>query len=84
MISNHHIWQNWANALYRWGLEDIAATLLEASGPLSLLGAQALYMGQPLLRSIFPDDQLNALANLLEDNHQTQAFATFLREMNST
>ncbi len=84
MISNHHIWQIWADALYRWGLEELAASLLEASGPLALLGTQAIYMGQPLLRSVLPDDQLDALTSLLEDSRQMQAFATFLRERNST
>lgn len=84
MIPNHHIWQIWADTLYRWGLDELAVSLLEASGPLTLLGAQTIYMGQPLFRSFLPDYHLEALANLLEDSHQTQAFATFLRERNST
>ena len=73
-------WPVWADFLRRRGLENLAAWALEAAGPLTLLGAQALYFGGPLMRPAFSSAQLNALAHLLEDGEETQAFAAFLRE----
>ena len=49
MDANHHIWRVWANQLHMWGVNDLVATLLEALGPLTILGAQLVYIGQPLL-----------------------------------
>jgi len=80
---DQRIWQVWADLLYRWGAQDIIAELLEATGPLNLLGAQAVYFGQPLLNQILPEDHLDALANLLEDPEEIQAFSTFLRQKRS-
>ncbi len=54
----------------------MAAWLLEASGPLAVIGAQVLYMGQPFVR----DRRADALAHLLEDPAEAQAFAAFIRE----
>lgn len=79
MNSDQHIWHNWADTLHRWGLNDLAATFLDASGPLNLLGAQLVYLGQPILNQIVTDGQLHALANVLEDPKQTQAFSAYLR-----
>jgi hypothetical protein len=73
-------WSAWADFLRRLGLENLAAWALEAAGPLTLLGAQALYLGEPLLHPAFSNAQVNALAHLLEDGQETQAFAAFLRE----
>ncbi|MBA4379827.1 MAG: hypothetical protein C0393_03945 [Anaerolinea sp.] len=73
-------WPVWADFLRRRGLENLAAWALEAAGPLTLLGAQALYIGGPLLRPAFSNAKLNALAHLLEDGEETRAFAAFLRE----
>lgn len=56
------------------------ASFLEAAGPLSLIGAQFVYVGQPILRGIVADKHLRALANMLEDNAQRQAFVAFLLE----
>ncbi len=77
---NPNIWREWARTLYHWGLQDLAATFLESAGPLTLLGAQAVYLTQPLASLAFPNDRLEALAAMLEDTVQTRAFATFLRE----
>jgi hypothetical protein len=41
-------------------------TLLEAAGPLALLGAQGLWVAQPLLSLILPADEIGGLARLLE------------------
>lgn len=80
MQDSKHIWQDWARILHRWGVQDIVASLLEAVGPLSLLGAQLVYLGQPLFGRLAGNDHLEALAHMLEDRADTQAFVNFLRE----
>lgn len=80
MDANHHIWRVWADQLHMWGVTDLVATLLEALGPLTALGAQLVYIGQPLLNWGTPDIHLDALAHLLEDSVETRAFVDFLRE----
>lgn len=82
MNEDQHIWQVWADKLHRWGLKDWTAAFLEAAGPLNLLGAQAIYLGQPLLDRTLPEGHLEALASLLEDTEQAHTFAAFLREEN--
>lgn len=73
-------WPAWVDFLRRLGLENLAAWALEAARPLTVLGAQALYLGAPLLHPAFSDTQVGALAHLLEDDEEAQAFAAFLRE----
>lgn len=73
-------WRAWAKTLHHLGIQDWAAALLEAAGPLTVLGAQALYLGQPLVETFFPGHQLTELANLLEEPARAQSFVTFLRE----
>ena len=73
-------WPGWAEFLHRHGLENLVAWALEAAGPLAVLGAQALYIGGPLLRPALTDLQRDALAGLLEDRDETLAFTAFLRE----
>lgn len=80
MGDNHHIWRVWARYLHRWGLRAFVASFLEALGPVTILGAQALYIGQPLLGSFFPTTHLQALAHVLEDTDERRAFITYLRE----
>jgi hypothetical protein len=80
MQTDQHIWQGWARTLQQWGVNDWMASLLEAIGPLSVLGANMVYLSQPVLHNIFPDDHLVALAQMLEDPIQTEAFANILRE----
>jgi hypothetical protein len=80
MHDSKQIWQDWARILQRWGLQDIVASLLEAFGPLNLLGAQVVYLGQPLLGQLGATDYLEELAHMLEDRADTQAFINLLRE----
>ena len=80
MNADQHIWQVWASYLQRWGVRDWAAHVLEAVGPLAILGAQVVYIGQPLLYQSVPEGHLDALARLLEDSNNTRAFVDFLRE----
>ncbi len=74
------ILEQWRARLQALGLEEEAAALLEATGPLNLLGAQLVYLGQPLLRGWLPEDGLNTLATMLEDPQHTRAFVQQLRE----
>jgi hypothetical protein len=80
MDANHHIWQVWAGKLHMWGVDNLAASLLEALGPLTLLGAQCVYLGHPFLSRGTPDGHLDALAHMLENSAETRAFVEYLRE----
>ena len=80
MKQNSQIWQIWAKNLKRWGVKDLTVTILEALGPLSLLGAQLVYVGQPFMDSFFPKGYLEALANLFENPQEKQEFIAFLRQ----
>ena len=77
---DYTIWAVWAQRLQHWGLESFAAALLESAGPLKLLGAQLVYIGQPTLNGFLPDEQLSALANLLENDVHSSSFVKILRE----
>jgi hypothetical protein len=71
---------NLARRLHALGLNGVAATLLESAGPLAFLGAQALYFTGPVLSPFLPEDDVTALARLLEDPAALQAFAEQLHE----
>jgi len=73
-------WPIWAEFLRRRGLENLVAWALEAANPLTVLGAQVLYLGGPLLRPAFSNGLIEALAGLLEDRSEALAFSAFLRE----
>ena len=74
------VMQSWASRLQQWRVHQLAAALLEASGPLKLVGAQLVYLGQPLLGGLVANEQLDALAHMLEEPAQTQNFIRYLRE----
>ena len=80
MTGNQYIWKDWADTIHRWGVGNLLATLLDATGPLNSIGAQVIYLGQPVLNTILPEDQVNAFANLLEDPEETRAFTSLLRD----
>lgn len=80
MDSDRHIWRYWARNLQQWGVSDVVAAILDASGPLTILGAQLIYLSQPVLSRLLPDEQLEGLARLLEDSSMTRDFVKFLRE----
>lgn len=77
--TERELWPVWATALRRWGLHGLAAGLVEAAGPLNLLLAQALYIGQPYLRAS-GGSGISALARLLDDPRKAARFAAYLRE----
>ena len=80
MLNDRPVWQKWTEYLQRWGLREFAAWLLEAVGPLTLLGAQLVYIGQPLFEVFIPDGNMEALARILEEPNETEAFVGYLRE----
>lgn len=68
-------WSNWASQLHRLKLDAIAAWLLDAGAPVTLLGAQALFIARPFL-----GPRSDALAHFLEEEDEVRAFAAYLRE----
>ena len=80
MSADHPFWEIWAKTLRRWGIHGLAVSLLEAAGPLTMLGAQLIYLGQPVLRSMVSPNQIDALATMLDNPAETQQFIVFLRE----
>ncbi len=79
MVANN-IWRTWVNTLHRWGVENLIASLLEAVGPLGVLGVQVVYISQPIFNSFLPQNHMQALVKLLDDSNQRQAFIKMLRE----
>jgi hypothetical protein len=76
MNSPREYWPRWAETLRRYRLHELTAVLLEAGGPLALLGAQVCYFG----RGLIVNEQLTALALTLEEDNEARAFASFLIE----
>lgn len=69
-------WPAWADRLQHWKLTAFAAWLLEAGGPFTLLSSQALYFVRPFLGG----EQIEVLANMLEEDDEVLAFANYLRK----
>ena len=80
MDTDQQLWRVWIKMLSRWGVQDWVASLLEAAGPLTILGAQMVYVTQPLLNVALPENHLHAAARLLEEPIRTRAFIELLRE----
>ena len=71
-------WSHWAETLRRFKLDGLASWLFEAGAPLTVLGAQALYVSQPF----WGEKQVSAwvsFAHMLEEDEEVQAFARYLR-----
>jgi hypothetical protein len=73
-------WSSLAAVLQRYGLDGTVAWLLDALGPLTVLGAQLLHFGEPFLRSSRSSTSLDEIMNLLEEPGESRAFAAYLRE----
>jgi len=80
MVKYPYIWQSWAARLHSWGVSEWIAALLDAAGPLTTIGAQVIYISQPILNTLLPNDHLVALANMLEEPQTTKTFTRYLRE----
>lgn len=83
MQKDRSFWLDWAHFLQQWGLTELAAALLESAGPLNVILAQLVYAGRPLLGQVVPDERINALAGLFEDQEESRSFAAFIREESS-
>lgn len=80
MKTDQQIWQTWVRFLHQLGVAEFVASFLETTGSISILGAQVVYISQPLLNLVFPEEHLDALAMLLEQKDQRQTFISLLRE----
>ncbi|MCC6148117.1 MAG: hypothetical protein IT308_11180 [Anaerolineaceae bacterium] len=78
-MSDQSLWIRWAQFLHRWNLEDSAALLLEAAGPLNFIAAQVLYAGEPLLGGMMQPGEWQAAAKMLEDRAASRSFVALLR-----
>jgi len=76
--------EKWIESLYKLRLQDLTATFLEALGPMNLLGAQLVYLSQPVLSSFIPKDQTQDFAKILEDPSETALFIDALRNYEPT
>jgi hypothetical protein len=79
MESRHAFWSQWARKLQRWGVDQFAAFLLDAAGPLRVLLAQLMVAGSPFFVSR-NTQEWQALENLLEDPKESSSFASYLRQ----
>jgi hypothetical protein len=77
MNVNEDFLQRIAGRLQGAGLEDFAAFILEASGPFSFLGAQIVYIIEPLMGLTTND--FHKLGRILEDPDQVLELAKRLR-----
>lgn len=73
-------WQRLARRLKGWGLANLAASLLESSGPFVTLAAQGLYVGAPLLNGIAPRDKLGVWSQTFERPELTAELVRELRK----
>ncbi len=80
MTISLQLMQRWAKTLQQWGVNDWLATVLEAAGPFSILGAQMVYLCQPLLGKVVSPASLDALAQMLEEPEQTGVLVHLLRQ----
>jgi hypothetical protein len=79
MEGERAFWSLWARKLQRWGIDQFAALLLDAAGPLKVLLAQVIVAGSPFFISR-NNQEWQALEHLLEDPQESSSFASFLRQ----
>lgn len=80
MENNRYIWQNWVHVLHAWGIHELTAALLEATGPINFIGAQAVYLSQPVLNIFLSEEKIDAFADLLGNPVDTKTFVESLRK----
>jgi len=73
-MENHKNREKWIQALYKLRLQNLAAAFLEALGPVNLLGAQLVYLSQPILSPLISQEQSQDIASILEDPSETENF----------
>jgi hypothetical protein len=74
MQARQTIWPRWAQSLQRLNLDQLAALVLEAAGPLTILLAQVVYASTPLVGNRWVD-----LGDLLQEPEESLRFAAYLR-----
>jgi len=80
MESDQHLWQVWTDRFHRWGIAEWSAVILESAGPLTILAAQIVYLSQPVLSWLVPENQLHSAARILEQPDQLSEFIKMLRQ----
>lgn len=80
MDNDQKIWWVWIDSLSRWGLQELVASVLDVAGPLTIVGAQMVYLFQPLLSLALSEESLQAAARMLEEPGHTRAFVSRLRK----
>ncbi len=76
--------EKWIKTLYKLRLQNLTATFLEALGPMNLLGAQLVYLTQPVLSTFISKDHSQDFAKILEDPSETALFIEALRNYEPT
>ena len=76
--------EKWIKTLYKLRLQHLTATFLEALGPMNLLGAQLVYLSQPVLSPFISQDLSQDFAKILEDPSETALFIEALRNYEPT
>lgn len=76
--------EKWIKTLYNLRLQNLTATFLEALGPMNLLGAQLVYLSQPVLSPFISQDLSQDFAKILEDPSETALFIEALRNYEPT
>ncbi|MFL7813990.1 MAG: hypothetical protein AB8I40_09985 [Anaerolineales bacterium] len=71
--------EKWIQTLYKLRLQNFFATLLEALGPVNILGAQLVYLSQPILSPFISPEKSRDFAKILEDPTETATFVKALR-----
>jgi hypothetical protein len=67
-----------ADAVVRRGMESPAVLFLESMGPMNFLGSQALHFFTPLLDVVFPQRDIERVAQLLERRDTLTRLATLI------
>lgn len=80
MKTNKLIWNKWISILHTWGIHEITALIMDAFRPLNFISVQIVYLSQPLLDVFFPDEYIDALAELLDDPVETKGFIDALHQ----
>ena len=73
-------WPGWVEFLQHHGLGTLTAWVLESTGPLALLAAQAIHFGRPLLRPALSGATMDGLIDLLENEDERCSFIVMIRE----
>lgn len=80
MENDQTYWNGWIRAIQQRNLGGMAAFFLQSTGPLAVVMAQLVYMGQPLFATPSGDARWKALGRLLENQNSRNQFVMCLQE----